>query len=131
VAGEQFNFKRKFMSTGINTYARLFLGLSTKDNSGSYRCYRVAKLKDIDFNKIRSRGYSFMEEILFWCRQVGCRFGETPITFENRRAGKSKINMGEAAKALAIIFQLGVLRLTGRAKMTKQLRPTDVAAPGR
>jgi dolichol-phosphate mannosyltransferase len=114
IAGEQFDFKRRFMSAGINTYARILLGLSTKDNSGSYRCYRVSKLALIDFNRIRSRGYSFMEEILFWCQQVGCRMAETPITFENRRAGQSKINMGEALKALGILFQLGVLRITGQ-----------------
>jgi dolichol-phosphate mannosyltransferase len=114
VAGEQFDLKRKFMSRGINLYARLFLGLPTKDNSGSFRCYRVSKLAQLDFGRIRSRGYSFMEEILFWCRRAGCRFGETPITFENRRAGSSKINMGEAVKALGIIFELGVLRVIGR-----------------
>lgn len=116
VAGEQFNFKRKFMSGGINWYARTFLGLKTRDNSGSYRCYRVSKLAEIDFDRIRSRGYSFMEEILFWCRQAGCRMGETPITFENRRAGQSKINKGEAVKALVIIAQLGADRMLGRTK---------------
>ena len=87
-----FNLKRKFMSTGINWYARLLLGLKTKDNSGAFRCYRVSKLAQIDFDRVRSRGYSFQEEILFWCRTVGCRMGETPILFENRRAGVSKIN---------------------------------------
>ena len=86
VEGE-FNLKRKFMSTGINMYARLFLGLRTRDNSGSFRCYRVSKLRQIDLDRVRSRGYSFMEEILYWCRSVGCKFGETPILFENRRVG--------------------------------------------
>lgn len=114
VEGE-FNFKRKVMSTGINVYAKLLLGLKTKDNSGSFRCYRVAKLAQIDFGRIRSRGYSFMEEILFWCRQVGCTMGETPIVFENRRAGISKINKAEALKALQIILQLGIARACGRA----------------
>jgi dolichol-phosphate mannosyltransferase len=118
VEGE-FNFKRKFMSTGINWYARLFLGLKTKDNSGSFRCYRVSKLAEIDFGRVRSRGYSFMEEILFWCRAVGCRFGETPILFENRRAGVTKINKAEAVMALKIIAQLGVDRLLGRTKVGK------------
>jgi len=113
VEGE-FNLKRKFMSTGINLYARTFLGLSTRDNSGAFRCYRVAKLARIDFSRVRSRGYSFQEEILFWCRQVGCRFGETPILFENRRAGVSKINSREAVAALWIIFRLGLGRLLGR-----------------
>ncbi len=113
VEGE-FNLKRKFMSSGINWYARLLLGLHTKDNSGSYRCYRVAKLAEIDLDRVRSRGYSFMEEILFWCRQVGCRFGETPIIFENRRSGASKINKGEAVRAFQIILGLGIDRMLGR-----------------
>lgn len=117
VEGE-FNLKRKFMSFGINTYARLFLGLRTRDNSGSYRCYRVSKLRQIDFDRVISRGYSFMEEILFWCRTVGCRMDETPILFENRRSGYSKINKREAVAALQIIFQLGVSRLLRRTRQT-------------
>ena len=82
-----FTFKRKFMSSGINWYARVLLGLTSKDNSGAYRCYRVSKLAQIDLSKVRSRGYSFQEEILYWCKRVGCRIGETPILFENRRSG--------------------------------------------
>ena len=109
-----FTLKRRFMSTGINTYARLMLGLTSRDNSGAFRCYRVSKLARIDFDRIRSRGYSFQEEILYWCQAVGCRIGETPIVFKDRRAGSSKINMGEAASALWILFQLGVARRTGR-----------------
>jgi dolichol-phosphate mannosyltransferase len=117
----QFNLKRKFMSTGINWYARLLLGLKTKDNSGSFRCYRVSKLAEIDLGRVRSRGYSFMEEILFWCRQVGCRFGETPIRFENRRAGVTKINKAEAVSALKTLLGLGVDRVLGRADARKPL----------
>ena len=109
-----FNLKRKFMSTGINWYARLLLGLRTKDNSGSFRCYRVSKLAQLDFAKVQSRGYSFMEEILYWCRKVGCTMGETPILFENRRSGYSKIDKGEAVKALQIILRLGIGRALGR-----------------
>jgi dolichol-phosphate mannosyltransferase len=109
-----FTFKRQFMSTGINTYARFFLRLRSRDNSGAYRCYRVSKLAQIDFSKIRSRGYSFQEEILFWCSTVGCRIGETPILFMNRRAGVSKINKREAFDALRIICELGISRWIGR-----------------
>jgi dolichol-phosphate mannosyltransferase len=116
VEGE-FNLKRKFMSTGINWYARLMLGLKTKDNSGAFRCYRVAKLEEIGLDRVRSRGYSFQEEILFWCRMVGCRMGETPILFENRRAGVSKINQHEVIEALRIILALGVARAMGRTRV--------------
>jgi dolichol-phosphate mannosyltransferase len=116
VEGE-FNLKRKFMSGGINWYARLLLGLKTRDNSGSFRCYRVAKLAEIDLDRVRSRGYSFQEEILFWCKEVGCRMGETPILFENRRSGVSKINKREAVAALGTLFRLGVSRTLGRTRL--------------
>jgi len=116
-----FNFKRKFMSTGINVYARILLGLKTRDNSGSFRCYRVAKLAEIDFSQVRSRGYSFMEEILYWCQHVGCRFGETPILFENRRAGVTKINKYEAYMALKTILELGVGRVLRKPGVRKVL----------
>ncbi len=110
----QFGLKRKFMSTGVNMYARALLGLRTRDNSGSFRCYRVAKLALIDFSWLRSRGYSFQEEILFWCLRVGCTFGETPILFEDRRAGTSKLHPDEAVKALQIMAGLGLDRALGR-----------------
>jgi dolichol-phosphate mannosyltransferase len=109
VEGE-FGLRRKAMSFGINGLARVCLGLRTRDNSGSFRCYRVAKLAQIDLDSVRSRGYSFMEEILFLCKEVGCTFGETPILFENRRAGRSKLNKMEALRAVGIIIELGVSR---------------------
>jgi dolichol-phosphate mannosyltransferase len=120
-----FTLKRRFMSSGINTYARLTLGLTSKDNSGAFRCYRVSKLAQIDLNKVRSHGYSFQEEILFWCRSVGCRIGETPILFENRREGTSKINSKEAASALWILFVLGCKRLTGQIRSGPPSLPPD------
>jgi dolichol-phosphate mannosyltransferase len=115
VEGE-FNLRRKFMSKGINWYARILLGLKSKDNSGSFRCYRVSKLREIELSRVRSRGYSFQEEILFWCQEVGCRIGETPIVFANRRSGVSKINKREAIAALGILFQLGVARALGQTR---------------
>ncbi|MEX1230218.1 MAG: polyprenol monophosphomannose synthase [Planctomycetaceae bacterium] len=110
---EGWGWKRHFMSQGINGYARLFLGLKTKDNSGSYRCYRVSKLRELDLGKVRARGYAFQEEILYRCRRVGCRFEETPIVFEDRRYGESKINWKESVSALWVIFRLGVDNLFG------------------
>jgi dolichol-phosphate mannosyltransferase len=109
-----FTLKRRLMSYGINAYARLMLNLSSRDNSGAFRCYRVAKLAKIDLSQIRSRGYSFQEEILFRCQEVGCRLGEAPIVFKDRRAGVSKINVREAASALWVLLRLGMARRMGR-----------------
>ena len=107
-------FQRRLMSKAINVYTRLLLGLRARDTSGAFRCYRVLKLRDIPFSSVLSPGYSFQEEMLYRCRCAGCRIGETPIVFEERRHGRSKINAAEAVAALGVIFWLGLRRLCGR-----------------
>ncbi|MDB5335457.1 MAG: epsH 1 [Planctomycetaceae bacterium] len=99
---------RRLMSRSINLYARWLLWLRTYDNSGAYRCYRVSKLKELDLNLVRARGYAFQEEILYRCLRVGCRLEETPIVFEDRQRGTSKISYREVITALWVIFLLGV-----------------------
>jgi dolichol-phosphate mannosyltransferase len=109
VAGGQivgWPWTRKVMSWMINTYARIMLGLSTRDNSGSFRCYRASKLKLIPWGQCRAKGYAFLEEVLFRCQRAGCTFTEVPITFEERRHGSSKINWKEAVIAVWVLFRL-------------------------
>ena len=101
-----WSLKRHFMSRGINWYARLVLGLRTRDNSGAFRCYRVEKLKQLDFNRFLSRGYAIQEELLFRCRKIGCRFAEIPIIFEERRYGESKIRLSEGLSAGWLILRM-------------------------
>jgi dolichol-phosphate mannosyltransferase len=108
---EGWGWKRHVMSRGINLYSRWFLGLKPKDCSGGYRCYRTATLAKLDFTAIRSRGYSFQEEVLWRLKRVGARFGETPIVFPDRRKGSSKIDAGESLRALWIILRLGLQNL--------------------
>ena len=111
---EGWPLKRQLMSRSVNLYARWMLGLSPKDCSGAFRCYRTAMLAKLDFDSILSRGYSFQEEILWRLKRLGARFCETPIIFVERRHGVSKIDSGEATAALRIIFKLGVQNLLGR-----------------
>lgn len=106
-----WNLKRHFMSRAINLWARLLLGLSTRDNSGSYRCYRVSCLATIDWDRTLSRGYAFQEEVLYRCQRAGCRFVEVPIVFEDRRFGVTKINWKESVTAVVDILRLAVQNL--------------------
>ena len=105
--------KRRLMSWGVNSYARLFLGLAPRDTSGAFRCYRVSLLKRLDFAAIKSRGYSFQEEILWHLKRLGARMVETPICFADRQRGQSKINRQEALSALWVIFRLGLTNWLG------------------
>ena len=102
--------RRHVMSRCINTWARMWMHLSTRDCSGSYRCYRMALLRRIDFSKFRSHGYAVQEELLYRCARAGATFVEVPITFEDRLAGESKINLKEALTAVAIIARCGMER---------------------
>ena len=101
---------RKLMSRAVNSFARFVLGLPTKDCSGAFRCYRVKKLEALDFDKIRSKGYSFFEEILWHLRHADAHFAETPITFHDRELGRSKINLAEAWTAIKILVLLACSR---------------------
>lgn len=111
---EGWPLKRHLMSRAVNLYSRWLLGLKPKDCSGGYRCYRVAKLAEIDFDSFVSHGYSFQEEILWRLKRAGSRFGETPITFVDRVRGNSKINSGEAWNAVWVILSLGRRNWLGR-----------------
>jgi len=105
---------RRLMSRAVNYYARAMLGLPIKDCSGAFRCYRAATLAKLDFDAVRSRGYSFQEEILWRLKMVGARFAEVPFIFVDRRLGTSKINAAEAIAALRILFVLGVQNWLGK-----------------
>ncbi len=112
--------RRRVMSRCVNAFARLTLGLRTRDNSGSYRCYRVETLRKIDFDEIVSQGYSFFEELLYRLRLVDARFAEIPIVFIDRRFGVSKINRKEALRAVAIMSRLGARRFFRLDRKPKQ-----------
>jgi dolichol-phosphate mannosyltransferase len=105
---EGWPLRRHLMSRGVNCYARWLLGLKPPDCSGSYRCYRTALLKKLDFEAIVSRGYSFQEEILWRLKLLGARMRDVPITFVDRQHGQSKIDSREAWGAVWVIFRLGL-----------------------
>ena len=106
-------WSRRLISRCVNTVVRVLMRIQAQDTSGAFRCYRVAKLRQTDLSNLLSRGYSFQQEVLYRCRKAGCKIGETPILFENRRAGASKVNLREAIRSLAVILRVGVRALFG------------------
>ena len=101
------------MSQGVNLLVRFLFRMPVKDASGAFRCYRVSKLRETRLDRVRSRGYSFQQEVLFRCHKAGCKLGEYPIIFENRRAGTSKVNRKEAVRSISMILYLGVRNFFG------------------
>jgi dolichol-phosphate mannosyltransferase len=107
---EGWPWPRRAMSRGVNRLTRFMLRLPVRDASGAFRAYRVAKLREIRLDDVRANGYAFFEEMLWVLHHGGATFVEVPITFERRRAGKSKINLREALAKLATLIRLAVSR---------------------
>jgi dolichol-phosphate mannosyltransferase len=113
---ENWPWPRRLLSRCVNGLVRLLFGMPVRDASGGYRVYRTELLARAHLDRVRSRGYSFFQEVLFRCHRAGARIAEVPITFANRRAGKSKVDWREAARSLGMLLWLGACyRLGGRA----------------
>jgi len=105
------NLKLRFVSWGANFFARTMLDLKAHDCTSGFRAYRRPVLESISLDAIFSNGYSFLIEMLFLCQSRGWRIGETPILYEDRRAGTSKISRAEIYKATYTVMRLTYRRL--------------------
>ena len=110
---ENWPLSRLAMSVSVNYLVRFFFRVGIKDASGGFRCYRVSKLRRVNFSRMRSKGYSFQQEMLYRCMLAGATVGETPILFENRKHGKSKVDLRETVRSLSTIVYLGIRAMFG------------------
>ena len=97
---------RRLLSQGANVFARGMLGLKVRDCTAGFRCYTAAALRRIDFTGVLAEGYSFQVEMLVRILKSGGRVAETPIIFEERRHGRSKISRAEVFKAIGTVIRL-------------------------
>jgi dolichol-phosphate mannosyltransferase len=104
---------RRAISKTVNAIVRLLFRMQVRDASGGYRCYRVAKLRQTLLADFWSRGYSFQQEMLYRCHLAGSKIGETPIIFDNRKFGKSKVSPKESVRSLSLILYLGMRSVFG------------------
>jgi dolichol-phosphate mannosyltransferase len=99
-------FWRKALSAWGNFYARTILGMPLRDVTGGFRLWRVETLQAMPLQRVRSRGYIFMVEMVYlaWCLKF--KIGEVPIYFADRRWGKSKMSFRIQAEAAARVWQV-------------------------
>jgi dolichol-phosphate mannosyltransferase len=103
---EGWPLRRRLMSRWNNALSRRWLGLPVHDSSGAYRAYRIDFLRKSSIEAVQSTGYAYLEELLFRLQQAGARMIEVPITFRERRAGRSKLGLRETAGKLATLLRL-------------------------
>jgi dolichol-phosphate mannosyltransferase len=98
--------RRRFLSRAGSVYAAAVLGLPFRDVTSGFKAFTRQVLEALDFYTIRSSGYSFQIEVTCRCYQRGFHIVEVPITFEDRRLGKSKMSGQIVTEALLMVWRL-------------------------
>ncbi len=105
---------RLLLSIGANLYAQRITGMPIVDSTGGFKCFRRRVLEAIDFDRVRSNGYSFQIEMSFRAWKKGFRLVEIPIVFTDRVEGQSKMNKRIVREAIWMVWWLRVKALAGQ-----------------
>jgi dolichol-phosphate mannosyltransferase len=111
---ENWSWFRRGLSRTANELARCVLGHEIGDWTSGYRCYRRHVIEKLPFEEIRSNGYSFLVEVLATCVRLRHRITEVPITFSDRRSGRSKLSRLEICKGVLTLLRLGMQEIRSR-----------------
>ena len=97
---------RKVISRGGGLYARMILGFPIHDWTGGFNVWRKEVLQAINLDTIRSEGYSFQIELKYRAAKRGFHWRESPIVFEDRRIGQSKMSLGIVLEAFYKVWMI-------------------------
>jgi dolichol-phosphate mannosyltransferase len=97
---------RIFLSAFANKYIRAVTSLTPRDCTSGFRCWRREALAKLPLNGMVSDGYAFLVEMLFEASRRGCRIGEVPIIFVERRVGQSKVSSAVLIESLITPWRL-------------------------
>ena len=111
---ENWGLVRRIVSWGGSFYARALLGVSIRDLTGGFKCYRRTVLEALDLDAIHSKGYAFQIETTYRARRKGFRIVEVPIRFVDRTEGQSKMSRAIFLEAVWKVPLLRLAALTGR-----------------
>jgi len=97
---------RRIISKGGSLYSRTILGLPYKDLTGGYKMFRRSTLEKIGLDQVGSEGYSFQIELTYRAHKLGLKIVETPIIFEERQEGYSKMSKKIFLEAVIRVWQM-------------------------
>jgi dolichol-phosphate mannosyltransferase len=97
---------RKIISRGGSIYSRMILGFPLNDWTGGFNAWKKEVLQGIDLDSVKSNGYSFQIELKYKALKKGFRGAESPIVFEDRRAGQSKMSFKIVIEAFYRVWLL-------------------------
>lgn len=109
---------RVLMSYMASAYVRIITGMSIRDTTAGFKCYKRIVLQTLDFDKVKFVGYAFQIEMKFDTWKYGFEIKEVPIIFTDRTKGTSKMSSGIFKEAV-----MGVMMLKIKSWFRKYDRP--------
>lgn len=107
---KDWNIYRKFLTKLGHFLTKHLLALDY-DATGAFRLYNLKKIDNKIFNRVKSQGYSFFFESLFFLNLKGYKIKEVPIVLPKRTYGHSKMSFKEIFKSLYMLFRLFLYRV--------------------
>ena len=106
---------RRLISRGGSFYARTVLGVSVRDLTGGFKCFRREVLEAIDLPSVLCSGYAFQIELTYRALRRGFAVVEVPIVFTDRRVGRSKMSRGIVLEAVRKVWSMRFSRFAREA----------------
>ena len=116
---ENWPARRRILSAFANRYIRTITRLRIRDCTSGFRCWRREAIERLPLDRIASNGYAFLVELIWEAAASGCRVGEMPITFVERRQGASKLSGPVVFESVIVPW-----RLAGRSLSRRPFRAT-------
>jgi dolichol-phosphate mannosyltransferase len=114
----RWSLLRRIVSRCGSLFAGTVLLMPYRDLTGGFKAWNAQVLRDLDLDDIHAGGYGFQVETTFRARLAGARIVEVPITFEERRLGKSKMSMNIFLEAFVMVVQVRLATLFRRRRRT-------------
>jgi dolichol-phosphate mannosyltransferase len=103
--------RRRFLSRGGNTYARIMLGIPVRDATAGFRAFRADALRRLPYRQAEASGYGFQVEMAWRAHQLGLHIAEVPIVFRDRESGTSKMSQDIVIEAMKLVTLWGLGRV--------------------
>jgi len=102
--------RRRALSRFANRYVAAITGLRVGDATSGFRCYTQRALCVLLEGRTRAEGYAFLVEATFRAHRAGLTVAEVPITFTDRREGRSKISRKVIFESVLMPWRLRLAR---------------------
>jgi dolichol-phosphate mannosyltransferase len=119
---ERWPWWRRFLSWWANSvWVHLILGTETRDATAGFKCWRASALQRLELQRVNSNGYIFQVEMCYLAEKLGLRIKEIPITFIDRRFGRSKMDARVQVEAALRVFEIRRRHARVKARPAKPL----------